>query len=130
MSHYHAVVWLDHSEAHVMHISPDDVEKSVIHPTHPHQKLHARSGSVGAGRKAEDHAYYHAVATALAGAREILIVGPAQAKLQLVKHIHAHDQALVDCIVGVETVDHPTDGQLVAHARRYFRAKDQMLGQA
>ena len=22
MSHYHAVVWIDHAEAHVMHISP------------------------------------------------------------------------------------------------------------
>ena len=51
MSHFHAVVWLDHSEAHVMHISPDDVEKSVIHPARPHQHLHARSGSIGAGRK-------------------------------------------------------------------------------
>jgi hypothetical protein len=29
-------------------------------------------------------------------------------------------------IVGVETVDHPTDGQLVAHARRYFHAADRM----
>ena len=129
MSHFHAAVWLDHSEAHVMHISPDDVEKSVIHPARPHQHLHARSGSVGAGRKDEDQAYYHAVADALKGAQEILIVGPAQAKLQLVKHIHAHDHGLVDKIVGVETVDHPSDGQLVAYARKYFRAKDQMLGQ-
>ena len=55
MSHFHAVVWLDHSEAHVMHIAPDDVEKSVIHPSKPHQKLHAKAGTVGAGRKAEDH---------------------------------------------------------------------------
>ena len=130
MSHFHAAVWLDHSEAHVMHISPDDVEKSVIHPSRPHQHLHSRSGSVGAGRKGEDQAYYHAVAQALEGAQEILIVGPAQAKLQLVKHIHAHDHGLVDKIVGVETVDHPSDGQLVAYARKYFRAKDQMLGQA
>lgn len=130
MSHFHAVVWLDHSEAHVMHISPDDVEKSVIHPAHPHQHLHARSGSIGDGRKGEDQAYYHAVAQALAGAQEILIVGPAQAKLQLAKHIHAHDHGLVDRIIGVETVDHPSDGQLVAYARKYFRAKDQMLGQA
>lgn len=130
MSHFHAAVWLDHSEAHVMHISPDDVEKSVIHPAHPHQHLHARSGTVGDGRKGEDQAYYHAVADALKGAQEILIVGPAQAKLQLVKHIHAHDHGLVDKIVGVETVDHPSDGQLVAYARKYFRAKDQMLGQA
>jgi hypothetical protein len=32
-------------------------------------------------------------------------------------------------IVGVETVDHPSDGQLVAYARRYFKAEDRMLPQ-
>jgi hypothetical protein len=129
MSHYHAVVWLDHSEAHVMHIAPDDVEKSVIHPANPHRQVHSRKGTLGTGRAPEDHAYYHAVVDALKGAQEVLIVGPASAKLQLVKHIHAHDGAMVDKIIGVETVDHPTDGQLVAYARKYFAAKDQMLSQ-
>ena len=127
MSHYHAVVWLDHSEAHVMHISPDDVEKSVVHPAHPHKKLHSKSGAVGAGKAAEDHTYYHAVVEALKGAEEILVVGPAQAKLQLIKHMHAHDQGIAAKVVGVESIDHPTDGQLVAYARKYFVAKDKML---
>ena len=127
MSHFHAVVWIDHSEAHVMHITPDDVEKSVVHPAHPHRKLHSHSGSVGGGRAPEAPDYYHAVVEALAGAQEILVVGPAQAKLQLIKHIQHHDVALMAKVVGVETVDHPTDGQLVAYARTYFVAKDRML---
>jgi hypothetical protein len=29
----------------------------------------------------------------------------------------------------VETVDHPSDGQLVAFARKYFKAADRMLPQ-
>ena len=130
MSHFHAVVWLDHSEAHVMHIAPDDVEKSVVHPSKPHQHLHSKSGVPGSGKAAEDKQYYHAVMEALKGAQEILVVGPAQAKLQLIKHMHAHDQAVADKVVGVETIDHPTDGQLVAYARKYFAAKDKMLGTA
>ncbi len=129
MSHYHAVVWLDHNEAHVMHIAPDDVEKSIIHAGNANQKnLHIKS-LVGSGRATEDKVYFHAVAQALVGATEILIMGPAQAKLALIKHIHTHDKALVDKVVGVETVDHPTDGQVVAYARKYFLAKDQMLSQ-
>lgn len=127
MSHFHALVWLDHSEAHVMHISPDDVEKSVIQPAKPHQRLHSKSGIPGSGKAAEDRHYYHAIAEALKGAQEILVVGPAQAKLQLIKHIHAHDAHLSDKIVGVESIDHPSDGQLVAYARKYFLAKDKML---
>ncbi len=127
MAHYHAVVWLDHTEAHVMHISPDDIEKSVVHPTRPPVKLHSRRGTLGDGRAPEDKAYFHAIVEALSGAREILVVGPAQAKLQLIKHIHSHDPAMTDKVVGVETVDHPTDAQLVAYARKYFTVKDRML---
>ncbi len=127
MSHYHAVVWLDHAQAHVMHISPDDVEKSIIHPTSAHRHLHARAGTTGSGRLPEDQHYYHEVALALAGAEEILVIGPGQAKLQLIKHIQTHDGALTAKVVGVETVDHPSDGQVVAYARKYFQAKDLML---
>lgn len=127
MSHFHAVVWLDHAQAHVMHISPDDVEKSIVRPDKPHQHLHAHAGSLGSGRAKEDEGYYHRIVEALAGAQEILVVGPAQAKLGLIKHVHRHDPALSDRIVGVETVDHPSDAQVVAYARHYFVAKDRML---
>jgi stalled ribosome rescue protein Dom34 len=126
LSHYHAVVWIDHSEAHVMHIRPDDIEKSIVHPATAHQHLHVRAGTLGSGRAPEDQDFYHRVAAALTGAQEILVVGPAHAKLQLIKHIHVHDAALAEKVIGVETVDHPTDGQLVAYARKYFQATDRM----
>jgi stalled ribosome rescue protein Dom34 len=127
VSQHHAVVWIDHSEAHVMHVSLDDVEKSLVYPSQPHHKLHALAGKPGSGRAPEEADYYHRVAGALAGAQEILIVGPAQAKLQLVKHLHAHHHEMAGRVIGVETVDHPSDAQVVAYARKYFRAKDQML---
>ncbi len=110
-----------------MHIAPDDVEASIIRPKHPHSHLHAKSGSVGSGKSAEDKQYYQAIANALQGAEEILVVGPAQAKLQLIKHLHIHDSQIGNKVVGVESIDHPTDAQLVAYARKYFVAKDQML---
>ncbi len=110
-----------------MRIAPEDVEKSVVHPDHPHHTLHARSGTRASGRALEGQEYYHQVAEALSGVQEILVVGPAQAKLQLIKHMHAHDAALMAHVVGVETVDHPMDGQLVAYARQYFHAKDRLL---
>jgi stalled ribosome rescue protein Dom34 len=119
MSHYHAVVWIDHREAHVMH------------PAKPHQHLHNKrgadkGGAVGDGRAPEDQNFYHEVVEALKGAQEILIVGPASAKLNLVKHIHRHDQQMVDKVVGVESADHPSDAQLVVYARKYFVAADRM----
>jgi stalled ribosome rescue protein Dom34 len=131
MSHYHVVVWIDHREAHVMHISPDDVESCIVRPTKPHQHLHNKrgadkGGTVGAGRAPEDQSFYHEVVEALKGAKEVLVVGPANAKLNLIKHIHSHDPQFSDKVVGVESVDHPSDAQLVAYARKYFVAADRM----
>lgn len=134
MSHYHAVVWIDHAEAHVMHISPDDVESSVVRPKNPHQKLHHKrgmdkGGAVGSGKNPEDQNFYHSVVEALKGAQEILVVGPANAKLNLIKHIHKHDAQMADKVIGVESIDHPSDAQLVVYARKYFTAADRMRPQ-
>jgi hypothetical protein len=57
----------------------------------------------------------------------VLVMGPANTKSKLVKHTSQHDPGLMKIIVGVKTVDHPSDAQLVAHARHYFKAEDQML---
>ena len=57
---------------------------------------------------------------------EILVVGPSTAKLGLIRYLHKHAHELEPRVVGVESVDHPTDGQLVAYARKYFRKVDRM----
>jgi stalled ribosome rescue protein Dom34 len=124
VSQYHAVVWLDHSEAHVLHFTPEEVEQAMIHAKEPHKHLHAKHTLHEKHR--DDGGFYHQIAAALNGAHEILITGPGSAKLELVKHIHAHDHALVPGLVAVETVDHPSDGQLLAYARKYFKAADRM----
>jgi hypothetical protein len=68
------------------------------------------------------------VVESMASAKEVLVVGPGSAKLELIKHVHAHDPAVSKKIVGVETVDHPTDPQLLAFAKRYFLKVDNLLG--
>ncbi|BBP00085.1 translational machinery protein [Sulfuriferula nivalis] len=127
MSHTHAIVWIDHVEAHIISINPDDIEMSVVKPSQAPHHLHNKRGSIGSGHAPEDQHYYHEVVEALRGTKEILIVGPSNAKLMLIKHIHTHDHDLVNSIIGVETVDHPSDKQLVAYARDYFKAADAML---
>ena len=73
---------------------------------------HAKSGVVGSGKAAEGKQYFHAIGEALKGAQEILVVGPAQAKLQLIKPLHSHAPQVDDKVVGVQSIDHPTDAQL------------------
>ncbi len=122
--HTHAVVWIDHREARVFHFNADEVEKLVIHPDHRHTHIHHKANSMGSGHAAEDHKYLDAVAGAISEAREVLIAGPGGAKTELMKHIAQYEPRQLAAIRAVETVDHPTDGELVAHARKYFRAED------
>ena len=127
MQSFHAVVWIDHDEAHVIHFTREQAETLTLHSKHRRGHLHHKSGGPGDGKAAEDPAFFAAVEAALVGTREILIVGPAGAKDELDKHIRLHSKALAACVVGVETIDHPSDGQLLAMARKYFRAADSLL---
>lgn len=120
----HAVVWLDHTEAHVLHFDKDAADSKTITAHSKHKHLHTKSGAPGSGHSPEDQKYYHEVAHAVADALEILIVGPAGAKLALMKHMQKHDPAVADKVVGIESIDHPTDGQLLAYARHYFLKVD------
>ena len=129
MIHYHAVVWLDHAEARIFHFNAEEVERLHVLPDKPHLHLHHHRGSMTDGHAKEDQHFYHRVAEALADAGEVLVCGPGQAKLELVKHIEGHDPAWRAKLVGTENADHPTDRQIVAHARKSFLAADRMRPQ-
>ena len=127
--HYHAVVWIDHREARIFHFTPTNVERLLLHPDHPTRHIHHKANSIGSGPAAEDHAYLQAVAESIADAGAVLIAGPANEKTELVRHIREHSPRLMSAIVGVETVDHPSDAQLVAYAQKRFKATDRMSPQ-
>jgi hypothetical protein len=74
-SNRHVLVWIDHHEARIFHVSADGLDERTI------------------------------------------------------RYAHKHDATLEPHIVGVETVDHPTDGQLVAYSKRYFASNQDKMGQ-
>jgi hypothetical protein len=127
--HFHAVVWIDHHEARVFHFNADDVEGAVVHAERPARHIRHKAYGIGSGHSTEDQAFFHAVVEAIGGAGAVLIGGPANAKHELFQHIQRHVPQLVPRIAAVEALDHPTDGELVAHARKFFRAADRMAPQ-
>ena len=129
-NHFHAMVWIDHREAKVFHFNATESELAVIHSTHPDQHLHHKANSGDSGHAPVDKDYLRHVTAELANAGAILITGPAGAKTELSVYIKDHVPALVPKISGVETLDHPTDGVLLAHGRKFFRADDRMQGRS
>jgi stalled ribosome rescue protein Dom34 len=127
MSSNHAVIWIDHHEAHVMFLSKDASEAEIIKSKSTHTHLHHKANEIGSGKLALDSKYLHAVMQAVNESKEILILGPGSAKLELIKHTHQHDAKIAEKIVGVETVDHPSDKEILAHARKFFYKVDRMI---
>jgi hypothetical protein len=119
----HLVVWLDYAEAHVIHFNRKDAEAESIKAS----SRHARPRMGLKGNLAEHTHYLDDTAGAVAGADAVLIVGPGLEKLVLVKHLMTRHHDLAEKIVGVEAVDHPSDRQLLAYARKYFLRADQFL---
>jgi stalled ribosome rescue protein Dom34 len=120
-AHFHAVVWIDHSQARVFHLGLTGSDEVTLHPHLPTRHLHHKANAIGSGHTAPDKAFYADVTKALADAGEILIIGPASAKTELASHIRALAPDLAKRIAAVEAADHPSDNEIVAYAKRHFK---------
>jgi stalled ribosome rescue protein Dom34 len=122
----HAVVWIDHKEAHVFRVHPEAADESTV--LSPQHLVHRHPKGRGEAREHPDDAthFFEDVARTLDGTDAVLIVGPSSAKHELFAFVQKRDRQLASRVVGVESADHPTGGEIVAHARRYFKASDRM----
>lgn len=123
MSYQHAIVWLDHREAKVIDFSIDDQHTHTIVNEHAPRHVHNKRAS---GRDPHDEQFFDEIFHAIGSAQEVLLVGPANTKNDLRKHIEHRHSADAKRIVGVENMDHPTAGELLKHARAYFKKYDSL----
>jgi stalled ribosome rescue protein Dom34 len=124
MAHFHAVVWIDHKKARILHFNVDDADATVIRD-HVVRDIHPREKRTGR-RIEENKPFFEDVASAIADAGAILIVGPAQEKDFFAKFLAEKHPTVKSHVEGVEKADHPTDGELLDFARRYAKAADRM----
>jgi stalled ribosome rescue protein Dom34 len=121
MPSQHALVFIDHDHARVFLVDRADPKgASLKQHAHHHASIKHKSD----GKAQHDHRLFDDLIKEVQGIEEILVVGPGTAKKELVHHIEAHAKPLSAKIVGVEAVDHPTDPQLVALAKKKFKGID------
>jgi stalled ribosome rescue protein Dom34 len=102
------------------------VNSATIRSSHPHEHIHHKANSGDSGHVPVEKAFLRRVGEALSQAGSILITGPASAKNELAAYLK-HDQPGVAAqIVGIEAMDHPSDGELLAFARKYFAPDDRL----
>jgi hypothetical protein len=127
--HYHGVVWIDHHEARILDFNADGANAGKVTLKHSATRKHAQFSGKASWRESEDAGFFDDVAAKLDGIGEILIVGPANAKFGFLKRLQAKHAAIAAHVIGIETVDHPTDGELLNFTRAYFKKADRMLPQ-
>ena len=121
MTTFHAVVWIDHHSAQVLQFDAEHVQAQKIKASHHYTRQHASAVR-------SEHEFFGQVCDALAGISEVLVTGSGVALADFGHYVDKHRPALLPQIVGRETVDHPTDNQLVALARKYFLKFDRLAG--
>jgi hypothetical protein len=127
MSLNHAIVWMDSKEARIFRFNASDVERARVRAHNPFRQVHHKAGVIGAGHMELDAGFFDHVLEGLHGTTEWLLTGPSSAKFELLRHLDTHRPELRRSLVGTETMDRPTDGELLDHARRAFKAIDRML---
>jgi stalled ribosome rescue protein Dom34 len=111
------IVWIDSKTARVFELAGDEFRRHVYHRDEPDHHVNPHTSRAGH----YEALFYHDVAGHLAGTDAVLVLGPGVAKDQFVHHVQQHHAELARSIVAVEPSDHPSDAQLVAYARKYFK---------
>ena len=122
----HSLVWLDHRVAKVFGFDRDSSSVALVHSTHPHSHLHHKANSSDSGHVAVDHLFLDSVASAIPHHGPVLIVGPGTAKKELHSHLLGRHRDIANRISAVHSLDHPSDGELLAFGRQFFDADDRM----
>ena len=118
---FHAVVWLDHHSARIVHFDAEHLKSERIKASSHHTRQHGSSVR-------SEHEFLADVCEALADTPEILIVGSQQSQTFFRHYVQKHRPQLAPRVVGYESVDHPSEAQMVALARRFFLKYDRMAG--
>ena len=121
MAKLHAVVWVDHQHAQVLHLDSDQPHAQKIKAHNHHTRQHG-------SQVRTEHEFFGEVCDALTDIKEVLVTGAHKAQADFRHYVEKHRPHVAPKIVGWETVDHPSDGQLAALARKFFVKHDRMTG--
>jgi hypothetical protein len=126
MSFKHVVIWLDSHEAQLIHFDVDASGSEFERTRAGLSDSHSMTVIPAAGTTAVDARFFKEIVQGILGSIEILLIGPANEKHELMQYIVQHHRYTAQKIVGIITADHPAEGQLLTFARRYFKKIEQM----
>ncbi len=115
----HAIAWIDHHSAQVLQFDAGQVHDQKI-------KEHVHYTRQHGSQVRSEHEFFAEVCDALTGIKAVLVAGSHTAQADFRRYVEKHRPALAPQIVGWKTVDHPTEGEVVELARRFFVERGEM----
>lgn len=112
-----SVIWIDREHAQIFHFSDISMERRKIRSSHHDHHTHARDNF---DHERQERSFFQEAKDELAASSHIVLVGPGVAKHHFQTYLIEHYPVVARKIIGLETVDHPTDGQIAAMAKTYF----------
>ncbi len=117
-------LWIDSSQAKIFKFQPQGVEMVHLKPHGPshHAETHGRNHTKAEG---DAERFYHQVAEALQKetGSKWLVMGSGLGHTHFVHHVQSHHPQMAASILASRTVDHQTDGQIKAEAKKFFIAE-------
>jgi len=122
----HAIVWIDHREAKIFHVSAAEADRAVVSAHGTGRHVQHKANVTGSGHQGVDAEFFKRVIDVLTHSGSILLTGPGNAKSEFKNYLATHRADLEKRIAAVEALDHPSDAELIALARKFFDADDRM----
>ena len=122
-------LWIDHQRTVIVTIENEvEITREVRSNMEKHVRFSSGSSEDGSAedmrdRQFDNHlsSFYDEVIAAIRDVESILIIGPGEAKGELVKRLERDE--IGGRIVGLETVDKMTDRQIAERVRQQFRVQ-------
>ena len=116
----HAVAWIDHHSAQVLQIDAEQVIGQKVKEHVHHTRQHG-------SQVRSEHEFFAEVCDALSGIESILVAGSHTALADFRRYVDKHRHELAAQIAGWQTVDHPTEGEIVKMGREFFVKRGELV---
>ncbi len=112
------IIWMDSEKAQVFGLNTTGIEKSNLKKSGINHHSGDKNDSV-----VDEHLnhFYHDLTVKLSDANQLLIMGPGISKTHFKTYLDSHAGELSKNVVAVENSDHPSDNQILAAGKEFFK---------
>ena len=113
-------IWIDQKEAKLFEFTSEGLRRQTYGSHHTSHHTHLEDQK---DHQLQEHHFFKTLAPHLRTPSEILVLGPGLAKHHFVSFLKEQHPDQAQKVVACENMDHPTEPQIIAFARKSFNTE-------